>query len=255
MLLCLLSVHPCLYHCMWRQLRSWKCSATQPGSSILGAARQPPLGAPTFWFCRIRACRDSKHETQHTPQLAYNSEPIGTGVEKILNICQGLKENQTPGGEWHRFGSVLCTKSQSKLCKSVTQGLGSHNPGCSSCCNAAFPCFQNRLHVSTWVFALSAPSAGCRVNYGALIQHPRLHFNCREVPGLMAKDLFLYFSATLWIVQLNCTAPTRCLWGGPFSIYTNYYWWLKVLITKPFAPLRSSASPASLGCLIIKDSS
>lgn len=85
----------------------------------------------------------------HTPQLAYNSEPIGTGVEKILIICQGLKENQTPGGEWHRFGSVLCTKSQSKLCKSVTQGLGSHNPGCSSCCNAAFPCFQNTLHVST----------------------------------------------------------------------------------------------------------
>lgn len=51
----------------------------------------------------------------HTSQLACKSELLGTGVEKTLMICQGLKENQTPVEEWHWFGSGFCKKSQSKL--------------------------------------------------------------------------------------------------------------------------------------------
>lgn len=156
-------MHPFLYHCMWRQLRPWKCSATQPGSSILGAARQPPLGAPTLLVLQNhkmhrQQTRDPDGCTHHNWLANLNYQGLelkkpswsakvwkkirlqwknGTGL--VLVFARNLRASSD---------HELCTSS---MCKFVTQGLGSHKSWRSSCCNAAFLLFSKhaaRFHVS-----------------------------------------------------------------------------------------------------------
>lgn len=250
-----------------KAIKALKMQCYTTRSSILGAARQPPPGAPALLVLQDHKMHRQQKETQmaaHTPtglQIWTNRNWSWKNPHELPKSERNSDSSGRMALVWFWF--LQETSEQAQVINSAhhpcvnswLRAWAATSLGADPAVTLHFSCFQNTLHVSPWVFVLNAPSAGCCVNYCLLIQHLRLHFSCKVVPGLIAKNLFLYFSTALWILQLNFIAPTQCLWERPFSIYTNYYWWLKSLITKRVAPLRSSAFPASLGCLTIKHSS
>lgn len=135
-----------------------------------------PLVHPPFWSCRITRCTDSKQETQMAAHITTGLQ-IWTirdwSWKNPHDLPRSERKSDSSGRMalvWFWFLQEISEQAQimnsahHPCVNSWLRGWAATSLGAVPAATPHFSCFQNTLRVSTWVFVLNAPSAGCCVN-------------------------------------------------------------------------------------------